>query len=195
MRHFAPAHFEFLVRTAALVLAPLVCLNGDSTGCAQPVHMQRYSVCLPTGWHVETTPGSDKVGACNKQPPCTGTGGGFPLAGVVFLFVFPADQGPGHPHYDSARDLAASVRQLGATTVEEVHLRGVPSVSSRDCWISRSLMLGKVWNDVYGLRVGSTVFRAASQYNNEPAKVALYRDAVIGILSSVALRDDATRRP
>jgi hypothetical protein len=49
--------------------------------------------------------------------PCLGWGAdgcGFPLPGVVFIFLFPADKVPGHPEYRDAREIAQSAAQLEA---------------------------------------------------------------------------------
>jgi len=110
-------------------------------------------------------------------PPC-----------VVFIFLFPADKGPGHPEYRDAREIAQSAAQLEAPLIVPVTLISGRSPNGKECWVSRSFMFGKVWNDVYGLRVGSTLFRVGVQYNNEPARIPSYSDAIIAILSSVSVR-------
>jgi len=51
----------------------------------QQIDMTTYSISLPRGWYVEKRPG-EVIFACNRRNgKCTGTGGGFPLAGSVFI--------------------------------------------------------------------------------------------------------------
>lgn len=158
--------------------------------CQQRFDMRTYSACFPNTWHVDARPAAKRVSACNKlNGDCTGTGGGFPLPTVVFVFLFPADSAPGHPQYRDAREIAATAVQLETPVLSKIDLLPNGKGDSRQCWVSRSLMFGKVWNDVYGLQVGSMLFRASAQYNDEPARVEEYRRAVLEILSSVSVRE------
>jgi hypothetical protein len=152
--------------------------------------MGTYSVRLPSTWHVETKAANQRVAGCNKESgECTGTGGGFPLPGVVFVFLLPADKAPDHPHYRDAHEIASTAVQLGAPIVTRVDLLPAAQEGARQCWVSRSLTFGKVWNEVYGLQVGPLLIRAWAQYNNEPGRVEGYRQAILEILSSVSARE------
>jgi hypothetical protein len=180
------------MRLPLVAFASVLCASkAVCADCGQKVEMAAYSVCFPKTWRVYREDARETVSGCNrKSGACSGNGGGFPVPGVVLIFLFPAAAGPGHPRFQGPRDLASNAPQINAS-VSRVDLGRPGDARNRtECWVSRSLMFGKVWNEVYGLQVGSTLFRASVQYNAETDnKVANYRDAIKDILSSVGVRE------
>ncbi|HKV42317.1 MAG TPA: hypothetical protein VJX67_24150 [Blastocatellia bacterium] len=157
--------------------------------------MNNYSVCFPDGWRVYQDKTLDRVSGCNrKNGNCTGNGGGFPYPGVVFIFVLPAKSVPNHPPYRDVTDIVSSVPHAGAPPppITEVSLSG-PLSGTAKCLLARMLMFDEVWNDVYGLDIDKTLFRAWAQYNNELPKVEHYRSTIVQILSSISLRKPRDR--
>lgn len=184
-----PAGRAFAGLIACIGLAPMTIAE-----CAHPFEMSTYSICFPKIWKVYAKASSDRVSGCNKSNGrCTGTGGGFPLRGAVFIFLLPADKVPGHAEYRSALDIVSSAAQNSTPTISTIQLQANGTTRVRECLVSRSLWFGKVWNEVYGLQVGSRLFRAWVEYNNEPGNVEGYRDAIVGILSSVSVRENVIR--
>lgn len=166
-----------------------------SADCGQRVEMAAYALCFPKSWRVYRGNLDDRVSGCNRRSgPCTGTGGGYPLPGVVFVFISPAETVPGKHTYRSVRDIAGEfpqineVGQIHPPSVINIPLAGSTPDLSRECLMSRSLIPGNVWNDVYGLRVGKRLFRCWAQYRNEPERIAEYRSEIVAILSSLSLK-------
>jgi hypothetical protein len=187
----AQLRFKRNALAITLLLNAALCFGSVSeSSCQQRIEMAGYSVCFPRTWRVYRNPSRGTVSGCNKtEGDCTGTGGGFPLPGVEFVFLFPAERGPGHSQHKSAHEIAANTPQASPPVVTEVSLTPDGATQDRQCWVSRSLMFGKVWNEVYGLSVGTMLFRASAQYNNEPSKLQGYREAIREILSSVSVRN------
>jgi hypothetical protein len=149
--------------------------------------MATYSVSLPGGWWFHKNESLDQIQICNiRNGECTGTGGGFPLAGAVFITLTPVDNLPDHQKYTAVRDIVSAVPHAGmpAPTVSRVELRS--DGGARECQVARSLLFGTVWNEVYGLSVGGRLFRAWVQYNQDLKMDAANRSNVVDILSSVS---------
>jgi hypothetical protein len=151
--------------------------------------MPSYGVAFPKGWKVYVNQPLQRVSGCNKaEGPCTGNGGGFPLPGVVFLFLMPAENVPGQ-RYTTLEEIVASAPSSSVPNpeVKEVSLPGSsPTDAEKRCLVSRRLLPGKVWDEVYGLRIKERLFRVWVQYNDD-RKEAAYRAAVLEILSSISV--------
>lgn len=168
-----------------LLLAGLCAAPPVSFASSQTIDMAGYSVSLPGSWWSREDKSLDQVWACNKTSgQCTGTGGGFPLPGAVFVSIMPAEYVPGGRRLKSVEDIVSSEPHAGLPA---------PSISHIDigegkmCAVARLLLFGKVWDEVYGLRVQGHLFRIWVQYGNEPGREAGYRRAVVAILSSIAV--------
>ena len=153
--------------------------------CEHTIQMKAYSICLPNNWFVEKNTVTDQVAVCNKpSDKCTGNGGGFPLAGAVFVFITPV---LGNSRIaGTAKDIAQRQKdRLGSGDVVKIDLGG-----GNHCYRFRSLQNELlIWNEVYGLQVGSTVFRIWAQYNNEKWAIRKHRSAVLTVVKSVRLVD------
>jgi hypothetical protein len=177
------------IRTVVLLVAVVGCLARSAPSIPlQQVRMATYSVSLPGGWWFIKNESVDQIQTCNiRTGKCTGTGGGFPLAGAVFITLTPVDNLPDHQQYATVRDIVSTVPHAGmaAATVSRVELRS--DGGARECQVARSLLFGTVWDEVYGLSVGGRLFRARVQYNQEPKMDAANRSIAVGILSSVSV--------
>ena len=155
--------------------------------CAQRVDMATYAACLPKGWVFFRDAALDRLSGCSKlSGKCTGNGGGYPLRGAVFIFLMPADKVTDHPPYRSPDDIVSAAPHGGrpAPDIGEVRLIG----QGKRCLVARSLLFGRVWDEVYGVEVNGRLFRAWVQYNNEPGSIDKYRRQIEGILSSLIPR-------
>jgi hypothetical protein len=150
------------------------------------VNMAGYSVSLPSSWWVREDKSLDKLMTCNRaNGQCTGTGGGFPLAGAIFVVIMPAEIVPGSAHVKTVYDIVDNVPHAGlpAPTIAKVELG-----DGKTCVVARSLLFGEVWDEVYGLDVRGHLFRISVQYGRESSKEAEYRHMVLTILSSISVR-------
>ncbi|GEM_PF-3809314 len=180
-----------LVSAVMLLLSPPLAMPQ----CARKVAMATYSACFPSGWQVFTDTGLDQVSACNKkQGRCTGTGGGFPLKGVVFVFLTPVEKLPGHPNYGSVEQIAESGPHAGMPSPAVIPVELGNEKGKRKCVVARRMMSPALgfWDETYGLEVDGHLFRGWVQYPDEDAdKVEAYRRAVREILSSVSVGSTA----
>ena len=177
--------------TIAAAISALYSCPAVFAECAHRTEMKDYTICFPKAWSVYIDPSLDRVSGCNKSSgKCTGPGGGFPVAGAVFIFLMPAEKVPDHPPYHSPADIVSLAPHAGmpAPDISVVKLDKLSSGSEGKCLVARSLLFGKVWDEVYGLEVNGTLFRAWVQYNSEPEKIEGYRNSVIETLSSLSLR-------
>jgi len=116
---------------------------------------------------------------------------GAPVPGAVFIFLMPAENVPGHPHYSDVRDIVSQYPQIDESgQVIEPPLSAVAIEGDKDkkCLVSRSLVPGKVWSEVYGLRVEGRLFRCWAQYRDESDQIEEYRATIARILSAVSVR-------
>jgi len=148
------------------------------------VRMDAYTVSVPANWWVQTDGPLDRVEACNKQNGrCTGTGGGFPLTGVVFLSMMPAESAPEHDRYRTVHDIVTAVPRAGmpSPVISEVDLG--PRGGRRQCEVATSSPFGSEREEIYGLSVDGRLFRVWIKYDR-PSTQTTYRQAVLAILSS-----------
>jgi hypothetical protein len=183
-----------LVFAVMLLVSPSLAISQ----CARKVAMATYSACFPNDWQVFTDTGLDQVSGCNKkQGSCTGTGGGFPLKGVVFIFLTPAEKVP-YQKYHDVEDIVASAPHAGepAPPVSEVNFGD--ENGKRKCLVARRLLSPALgfWDEIYGLEVDGRLFRVWVQYQDEdrPEKIEAYRSAVKQILSSVSVDQSKPHR-
>ena len=184
------------VRTVLSVLAAVVLysklLIASAPICGQLIKTAAYSVCLPRGWNVLERRNSDsEITACSGKGKCMFTGGGLPTPGHVVMYLIPAANAPGLRDIGSASSLVKDRSWQGTgQLVEEVPVHGY---GIKSCWVSRGLLFGKVWNEVYGLEVGPAVLFINVKYNNEIGNVDMNRSVVRNILSSIESRRSASR--
>ncbi len=86
----------------------------------------------------------------------------------------------------TAKDIAQRQKDReGSGDVVKIDLGG-----GNYCYRFRSLQNELlIWNEVYGLQVGSTVFRIWAQYNNEKWAIQKHQSAVLTVVKSVRLVD------
>ena len=168
---------------AILVFSLIACSMLLGISNCDKIKMKTFSACFPSSWSAGKIDKYDQIVACNsKQGNCTGNGGGFPLPGRMFLFVSPIDNLPGNEKYHSSKDIALTDPYSKDAVIEPIVLE---ESEIKDCFRSRSLFAGKVWNEVYGFRMGKKLFRAWVQYNNESNMLKVYRNSVLDILASI----------
>lgn len=169
----------------AFALLSVACCSGQAAKCdGQLVIRSNYTVCLPPTWdYVREDRKADRLSACNVDVRhCTGDGGGFPVRGAVFLIVAPVQSS----RVDglTAERIARSSDPSGSSQIEAVDLG-----PGKQCFLGRTRMMEKVWNDVYGLQIGTKSFRVWSQYLDTTSdRLKAYRDDVKAILSSVEVK-------
>jgi len=141
--------------------------------------VKAYSVCFPEKWRIDKDPAAAKVSACNKTTtPCAGNG-----AVSVSIATFSAAEKSG--------DLAKAIGQLEATS----HPSGAGPAEyesgtlsgQTEYVLSRSLVSGKTWHDLYVIKIGPKMFSAVVQYNDEPASVDVNRATLFHILASISV--------
>jgi len=166
------------------VLAAALTFAFASTAMAQckPADLKAYSVCFPEKWRVDKDPASAKVIACNKPTsPCAGNG-----TVAVTITTFHSTEKSG--------DLAKAIGQLEATNhssgAEPAEYESGALSGQTEYVLSRSLS-GKIWHDLYVIKIGPKMFSAVVQYNDEPVSLDANRTTLFHILASISVAKTA----
>ena len=177
----APVLIKYLSAVQRRVLEVSLALAVASTVMAQckPADLRAYSVCFPEKWRVDKDPATAKVSACNKATgPCAGNG-----AVAVTITTFQSAEKSG--------DLAKAIGQLEATNhpsgAEPAEYESGTLAGQTEYVLSRSLVSGKTWHDLYVIKIGPKMFSAVVQYNDEPATIDANRSTLFRILASISV--------
>ena len=162
--------------------------------CGQSVGAADYHLCAPVGWSVETNDRNDSINICKTDGGnCMKNKDNHPYPGVVALSIVPSDRGYGI--YESPEYLARKARVTGLPlpVIKDVKRSHPGDGPEPQCWVARTLLYGDLWEDIYSLTVGGRRFRVWVTYNNEPANIEPFREAVVQILSSITPDADGAR--
>jgi hypothetical protein len=154
----------------------------------QRIETAAYSVCFPKTWAATKNDSANIAGGCSKKHGrCEGTGGGFPLRGVVTVGIGFAENIPGRVPPRSIEDIIGAEAKYNNPTIAAVSLG--QDGAHRKCIVLRTFMApAPLWYEVYAMDVDSKLFRVIAQYQDEPAKIEKYRTEITRILSSITLR-------
>lgn len=178
-------------KSGARCLAPLVIVMfllrvAGFAQCDHPVQGAGYTVCAPTGWRIDSYPGRTIIckpndGRCRKNKDI------YPYPGVLIVDINVADGLSYRGNWITPEEIRARAQRMGEPVplVFEIPFKDASLKLQRSGWISRQLLDGNLWSEVYGLTVNGHRFMIRAFYNNERENIDQFRSDIIDILSSV----------
>lgn len=160
-----------------LMACLLVAANAGGESACVRVAAKGYEACFPKSWKSFVGQGN-RVFGCNGAAPCTGSGGGFPLAGRMLGTITPAsalgwDDGDGDlaAFMKAKAGVGCSLSERGSARTEEIQRWDCPYPGGFPGTIT------------YGVKSKSRLFLVQFAYNGEGRRAAFAREAAVIVLS------------